>query len=118
MSGFDFTMETMAKAMNLRLSKHSAIAGNLANVDTPGYRPKAVSFEDKLQRAVSSRQVSSLSNVGAKVEIVDDKVPRLDGNSVSMDKQLALLNENSTVYRTTAEFLKRKISMLKRAIGT
>lgn len=117
MANFDFGMQVLAKAMNLRLAKHSAIASNLANVDTPGYRPRAVSFEENLQKAVESRKTQRLESIAPKVEVVDDKIPRLDGNSVSQDRQLALLNENSTVYRTTAEFLKRKISMLKRAIG-
>lgn len=117
MSSFDFNMQVLAKAMSLRLTKHSAIAGNLANVDTPGYRPKAVSFEENLQNAVRSGSKSQLHRVNPRVETVDDMLPKLDGNSVSLEKQLGQLNENSTVYRTTAEFLKRKISMLKRAIG-
>lgn len=117
MSGFDLNMQVLAKAMSLRMSKHSVIASNLANADTPGYRPTAVSFEQKLQQAVESGRPDRIQSVQSKFEVVDDKVPRLDGNSVSTDRQLGALNENSTVYRATAEFLKKKIGILKRTIG-
>lgn len=110
-------MQVLAKAMTLRLKKHAAISGNLANADTPGYRPKQLEFEDQLQRAVRSNDISSLQRIEGSTRIVDDKVPRLDGNSVSVDKQMASLTENSTVYQATAEFLKKKVGMLKRVIG-
>jgi len=53
----------------------------------------------------------------ARVHTVDDKIPRLDGNTVSLDRQMAAMTENTTVYSATAEFLKKKIAMLKRAIS-
>lgn len=114
---FDFSIGVLSKAMDLRLRKHSAIASNIANADTPGFRPRSVSFEDSLQKAVSQRDLSGVSTVKAKVEITDDRVPRLDGNSVNLDKQMAQMTENSTMYTATAEFLKRKISLMKRVIG-
>jgi flagellar basal-body rod protein FlgB len=114
---FDFSVHVLSQAMSLRLKKHAAISGNIANADTPGYRPKAVSFEENLQRAVVQRQTDSLARVDVKVEDVDDGVPRLDGNSVSMDRQMANLTENATIYQASAEFLKKKLGMVKRAIG-
>jgi len=117
MKGIDFSMQVLSKAMSLRLHRHSAIAGNIANADTPGYRPKAVSFEDKLQQAVESHKAGRLDSIVGKTETVDDKAPRLDGNSVSADKQMAELTENAMIYSASAEFLKRKMSMIKRVIG-
>jgi flagellar basal-body rod protein FlgB len=42
----------MAKAMDGLMARHNAISSNLANVDTPGYKPYKVDFEDRLQQAV------------------------------------------------------------------
>jgi len=116
MKVFDNNMQILSKAMSLRMSRHAAIASNIANADTPGYRPKVVSFEEQLQKAAETGDSRKLSNVHERVQVVDDKAPRLDGNTVSMDKQMARLTENATVYSATAEFLKRKISMLKRTL--
>lgn len=114
---FDFSMQVLSQAMTLRLKKHAAISGNIANADTPGYRPKAVSFEENLQRAVAQQSASALGRVDVKVEQVDDGIPRLDGNSVNMDKQMGQMTENSTMYQATAEFLRKKLGMMRRVIG-
>lgn len=117
MNSFDINTQILSKAMDLRLKKHATIAGNIANADTPGYRPKAMSFEAELQKAVESGQASRVSGVNAKIHTVDDKIARLDGNTVSLDRQMANMTENSTVYSATAEFLKKKLGMLKRVIS-
>jgi flagellar basal-body rod protein FlgB len=114
---FDLSVQVLSQAMSLRLKKHAAISGNIANADTPGYRPKAVSFEENLQRAVAQGRAEGIQRVDVKVEDVDDGVPRLDGNSVSMDRQMANMTENSTMYQASAEFLKKKLGMMKRVIG-
>lgn len=113
----DFTIQTWAQAMSLRLKRHAAIAGNIANADTPGYRPKQVAFEDSLQKAVTTHSVDRLSHIEAKTITVDDGIPRPDGNSVNMDRQMANLSENSLLYSATAEFLARKFRMMKSVIS-
>ncbi|MGD9580403.1 MAG: flagellar basal body rod protein FlgB [Vampirovibrionia bacterium] len=52
--------EIMKKAMDGLSNRNDAINGNLANVDTPGYKPVRVEFEDKLRRALEKEE--SLSN--------------------------------------------------------
>ena len=116
MNPLDSHLDILAKAMSLRLERHSVIAANIANADTPGYRPSAVSFEEELQKTVASGRLGKLDGMSAKVQIMDDGVPRADGNSVNMDRQLAALSENSITYNATAEFLARKIKMIKAVI--
>jgi flagellar basal-body rod protein FlgB len=113
----DMTIQALVTSMSLRLQRHAAIAGNIANADTPGYRPRQVAFEDDLQRALSSGDSQRLSSVNPRTLIVDDHSARPDGNSVSMDKQMANLAENSLVYNATAEFLARKMRMMKSVIS-
>ncbi len=113
----DFTIDVLSAAMSLQLKRHAAIAGNIANADTPGYRPKQVSFEDSLQRAAEGKSIDRLNHVDAKTLTVDDGIPRPDGNSVSMERQMAKLAENTLVYNASAEFLARKLRMMKMAIG-
>lgn len=113
---FDFGIQVLSKSMSLRMEKHASIAANLANADTPGYRPKAVAFEERLQKAIESGNSSRINHVTSKTEIVDDRQPRLDGNSVSTDRQMAALTENTLKYTASADFLKRKIGMIKRTL--
>lgn len=117
MKPIDLNFEILAKSMTMRLNRHSALAGNVANADTPGYRPKYIAFEDELQKAAKSNSSSRVSQVREKVLTVDDGMPRPDGNSVSVDKQMANMTENTTLYNATAEFIGRRFKMLKSVIG-
>lgn len=53
------TSQVMNKALDGLSMRHKAIASNLANVDTPGYRRRDVSFEDRLQSAIQKEQGNS-----------------------------------------------------------
>lgn len=103
--------------MTLRLQRHAALAGNIANADTPGYRPNDVSFEKELQQAAASKSSMRLATVSSRVQQVDDGMPRPDGNSVNVEKQMASLSENTITYNATAEFIGRKMRMLKSVIS-
>ncbi|MDB5038237.1 MAG: flgB [Bacteriovoracaceae bacterium] len=117
MNLIDPNISIMSKALTLRLQRHGVIASNIANADTPGFRPSQVSFEEELQKSVNSKKMDKVQSVTGKVELMDDGVPRADGNSVDMDKQLSSLSENSLTYNATAEFLARKLKMLKSVIS-
>ena len=41
---FDRTLTTLERALDVRLSRQTALAANLANVDTPGFVPRDVDF--------------------------------------------------------------------------
>lgn len=112
----DLSIEAMTAAMSLRLKRHAVIAGNIANADTPGYRPKQIAFEDSLQKAVHNRSIDSLGKLEGKTMTIDDGIARPDGNSVSMDKQMANMTENTLLYSATAEFVARKFRMIKSVI--
>jgi flagellar basal-body rod protein FlgB len=47
------TSQVMNKALDGLSKRHKAIASNLANVDTPGYQRRDVSFEGALQQAIT-----------------------------------------------------------------
>ncbi|MGB4476084.1 MAG: flagellar basal body protein, partial [Bacillota bacterium] len=45
------TLDVLSKALQAASLRQEAIAQNLANVDTPGYKALGVSFEEQLSRA-------------------------------------------------------------------
>ncbi len=59
--------DVMKKALDGLSARHEAISSNLANVDTPGYKPVKVEFEDKLRRALHQEEVKKMETTGLKV---------------------------------------------------
>ena len=52
------TVDLLSRALDFRSANHSVIAGNLANIDTPGYKPKELSFNKELRKVMDKRAIS------------------------------------------------------------
>jgi flagellar basal-body rod protein FlgB len=59
----DPTQRILAGALTGLSTRQELIAGNIANIDTPGYRPASIDFESTLRMALS--QSTSPSTTGA-----------------------------------------------------
>ena len=106
-----------------RLSEHlrflgerqGVLAGNLANLDTPGFRARDLEFTERLDRIVDEDGVHSTMSFETEAITRDDEVPDADGNTVSLETQIAHMNENTLQFRSLAELLSRRIGLLRYA---
>ena len=126
-------LEALSKAMSLREKAHQYIAANVANVDTPGYKAEHLDFERELQDALGYNREYHVKLVrthsrhlparGAGLDDVEgrvlkDEMPRRnDGNSVDIDKEMAMLAENQLMHDSYAQGISSTLSMLKYAIS-
>ena len=55
----DFTSRLLLAALGGLSTRQRVIADNIANVDTPGFTPTAVEFEDALRAAIARREAAS-----------------------------------------------------------
>ena len=105
------------EALDYRSMRQDLIAGNIANVDTPFYRPKDIRFENVLaqKRAEQEGQNSMQLNMAktdskhldpkqieksdkATVFFRDGHMARNDGNSVDIDTETTELSKNGMMY--------------------
>ena len=112
---FDTTQLTLAAALRGADARQGALAGNLANVDTPGYVRKDVDFHDALSAAVGSGESPS----GLSFAAQDDSsaAVRADGNSVDVDKENSELAQNALEYDALTRVASARIDILKTARG-
>jgi len=50
---FDATLSTLERALDVRMTRQAVLAGNLANLDTPGFVPLDVDFSAAMAAAVT-----------------------------------------------------------------
>ena len=108
------------------------LAANIANRETPNYRAQDLVFEKELMEAYHSDQPGPLKTSdprhfdGVRRQAID-KVngqqvnshspdPRMDGNTVNLDKEMMKLAENQLMYEATIRAVNWKIHLLKSAI--
>ena len=124
---FGKTFKALTDAISIAQKRHTVIAANISNLDTPGYKPKEISFEKALAEAMGAKRGLDLAKTnpahldlyggkGTSSPILEEKEEWNGVNWVSIDKEMLRLTENNLMYRTSIEALMRKISLLKEVI--
>lgn len=117
----DITATALSKTLDAAAARQKAIANNIANVETPGYKRTQVTFEDELRRILDLKTGSELRTGLQELTPVtqtDVQSPaRPDGNNVNIDAEMSDLARTSLKYRAAAVMLQGKTSMLKAAIS-
>jgi flagellar basal-body rod protein FlgB len=118
MTLFDITQLSLESAIRGSAMRQTALASNVANANTPGYRRQDVDFHGALRSAMSA------GDNGAGVESVafsattDSSAPmQADGNAVDIDVENATLAKNGLEYEALVSIAAARIQILKSAMG-
>jgi len=98
-------------------NRQKAIAGNIANVDTAGYRTQDVSESD------FKRQLDNLFSSKGKPVVIrsgpaeDAGVVKPNGNNVDLEIEMAKMARNTALHSTAAAILAQQFTLLREAIA-
>ena len=106
-------MRGLELALDQGAFRHELIAGNLANVDTPGYRTRDIRpFAGELQLAMAGQELP-FSPMSRELRGL---MERPDGNNVNVDRESLLLAENQLHFQVAVQFLKAEFHRISLAI--
>ena len=91
--------------------RQNVLSGNLANVNTPGYKRRDVDFAIELEQAEMG-----IPNPKAGGVTTDPGAIRIDGNGVDLEKEVFMLGENEIRYQTTPQMARGYFRGLKNVI--
>jgi flagellar basal-body rod protein FlgB len=116
---------TAQAALDGTAARHAAIANNIANVNTPGFKRSDVPFEQCLSKVVRDRLDREPGDVSRIAEpftppVVRDAATsnRLDGNNVDLEREMAMMAENTLRYETLGLYVSRFFNGLKTVINS
>src|SRR5215831_429341 len=101
--------------------RQQALAANVANLDTPGYRAKDYSFEQELasleMTSTSRTHILPVENTSTArmYEIVTQE--KANGNNVDIEREMTEITKNGLQYITLVQYLNQKIRTLRAAIS-
>jgi len=113
---FDPVQNALTAAMQGSQVRQTALADNLANVDTPGYVRKDVDFHDALRAAMGSGS-SDVSSMDFTPQADTSAPVRADGNTVDVDAESSAMAQNALEYDALARISAARIDILKSAMG-
>jgi flagellar basal-body rod protein FlgB len=103
--------------LDVAARRHEALATNIANVETPGY--KRVDFPKEFAHELASRIRSGDARPVVIPDLVEDLTTssqRKDGNNVDVDKEMMALSKNAAEFDALADFVSGSIKQLRLAI--
>lgn len=116
------TTDILGKAVQGTWARNEAIASNIANVDTPGYKRKDVVFETYLNQAMQGNgKITSKELDRIKPKTVTDNSSmsyRLDGNNVDVDAEMGYLAENQLRYNALVSQVNYNFSRIKSVLNS
>ena len=126
MNLFGKTISTLEKGLDYSTTKGKVISQNIANVDTPNYKAKSVSFQDVL-RDEKANSLHAYRTNARHIEFNKQEAQvgvfnysnfryRHDGNGVDMDKEQANLATNQIYYHALVDRLNGKFNTLQNVI--
>ncbi len=107
------------KMLDVNLMRHEAIASNLANIETPGYKRLDVSstFESQLQQAIGNDDSQSIMTMQPQLAVDSQAVAtRGDGNTVQLESELLKLNQNTLENAVETQCVSFNLARLRMAI--
>ncbi len=124
---FDSTMKYLQQSLDVTSLRHSVIASNIANADTPNYKAKHIPFKNILNLAQknditldTTNSMHIKSNEGFKNIIKQDNdsyLQRNDKNNVNMDTEMILLAKNTILFNALTNMEKFKFNQYKDLIA-
>ena len=121
-------INVLDKAADAANSRNEIISNNIANVDTPNYKRKDVSFQNYLEQALIGgepldERVSEinthLSDFGGLIYTDSSTLSyRLDGNNVDIDTENAMLAENQIRYNAFVEQIGQEFARYKTVLSS
>jgi flagellar basal-body rod protein FlgB len=133
----------LEQVVNFTEARHGVLAGNIANLDTPGYRSRDLSteeFQAQLKEAIESRRKPVYSSPGMYAasptsqsieaygasDRIDDKLAhvaenakgmlRHDDNNTSLEEQISEIAKNQAQHNLALSLMTAQFRLLRAAI--
>jgi len=116
-------LAALGRQLNHAVAKQTVAASNLANLDTPGYRTRDVSFDDTLDDQLGAMRRTSDKHLGrpdpdtAQTSEAAGLQSRRDGNNVQVDRELLALTRASGDFSRAQTALTAKFRLVRYAIN-
>jgi flagellar basal-body rod protein FlgB len=124
------TIPVLQEVVSFAQTRQAVLAGNIANIDTPGYQAKDLSVEDfqsRLKEAIESRDQPELRSPGeaalppkplvAEVAKSSQTILRHDMGNVEMESQVTEMVKNQMQHNTALSILTDQFRQLQMAIS-
>lgn len=115
------TVDMVKLALDAASMRHAAISHNIANVNTPGFAPARVDFEQQMgaaRAALQNGEQVTRSMLSGVQPTVTRLAPSVDADrSAMLDLEVADMAQNTVQYQALLKALSKHMSILSSAVS-
>ncbi len=124
------TIPVLEKVISFAQTRHNVLAGNIANVDTPGYQVRDLSlgtFRERLSEMIEAKNspASATSESGeirydSAMREVEDSMKTIlfhDKSDVGMEQQVLQISKNQSMHNMAIAIMQNQFRLLNIAIS-
>jgi flagellar basal-body rod protein FlgB len=108
------------KSLDAVALRQEAIASNIANLETPGYKrlDLAPTFQSELDRACAGGDPKQIASLQPSLAVDSTAMPNgRDGNTVNLEKEMAQLNQNAMAHNLETQLVSNMLLRIRMAIA-
>ncbi len=122
------TIPALEQVVNFAQNRHTLLAGNIANANTPHYRVQDLSvetFQQRLKQAMETRHQPT--SPGVRIDTQDDRMREVresmtsilyhDDSNVGLEQQIAEISKNQSMHNMALTFMRGQFQLLEMAIN-
>lgn len=117
MSKMDNIIDFIDAGIRAESLRQKAIAGNVANLETPGYRRVDINFKELLAKAMNSPQEADPMNIQPEVFHPNTTVVKSNGNDVNLEVEVGEMVKNTLRHKTYIRLLQKKYAQMELAMN-
>jgi len=110
-------VELLEAGLKAEALRQRAVANNVANLQTPGYRRLDVKFEELLANAMESGEEIDTDELGPELYQPKNTAVNPNGNDVNLENEVGQLVKNSFRHKAFIRILSKKYSQIDQAIN-
>jgi flagellar basal-body rod protein FlgB len=124
--------DLLFKELNYRGERQKVIASNIANINTPKYKTKDLSFDNVLNQSMVNSgdlqlKVTNKKHIRSFDQQNDQDVYKIyevkglqeqnDGNNVNLDQQMSMMAKNSVMFSAIQSSIKKDMNWMSQVIA-
>jgi flagellar basal-body rod protein FlgB len=117
MSKTENIMDLIDAGVKAETLRQKAIANNIANLETPGYRRVDVKFEELLAKCLRSDGEFDLSEVKAEIYQPKQTPVKSNGNDVNLETEIGQMIKNTLRHKAYIRLLTKKYNQIELAMN-
>jgi len=118
---FGKTYAYLANSLDITQRQQVFISGNIANMDTPGYRAREIDFKNTLKNAMEGTGAmltrTHERHLGGATDQLAYIMSSRDKGQIDIDIEMSKLAQNNLKHRMATEAVSRKFKKINAIIG-